>query len=214
LGKLRRRITYANVLATACLFIVLGGTGFAAVALTRDSVRSKHIKNGNVKRADLAANAVNTFKVRNRSLRARDFAAGQLPARARGPAGPRGQDGPQGEPGTDGAPATKLFAYVAFNAPSTYTLDYGSGATAVLNAEIPTSTVDVRFNRAVQGCVAQATPGVSSPPLTDDVDRSALISLLLDPDNAAGAGDDIVRVIMRHSNNTAANTSFLVTLFC
>ena len=54
---LRRTIThlsYANVVATIALFAALGGSSYAAVKLSRDSVRSGHIKNGQVKTVDVA----------------------------------------------------------------------------------------------------------------------------------------------------------------
>jgi hypothetical protein len=49
LAKLRNHLTYANVVSTLCLFILLGGSAFAATRLSRNSVRSVHIKNGQVK---------------------------------------------------------------------------------------------------------------------------------------------------------------------
>jgi len=85
------------------VFIALGGTSFAAVTLSRNSVRSEHIKNGQVKRADLARNAVTSRKVRNGSLLSADFRAGQLPA---GPQGPKGDTGPKGDPGQQGPAGT------------------------------------------------------------------------------------------------------------
>jgi hypothetical protein len=69
------------VIACFALLIVLGGTGYAAVqALPRNSVTSVQVK--------------------DRSLLARDFKAGQIP---RGPAGPAGAAGPAGPAGPAGA---------------------------------------------------------------------------------------------------------------
>jgi hypothetical protein len=50
--SIRRRLTYSNVMVTILAFIVLGGGAYAAFHLPRNSVRSKHIKNGQVKLAD------------------------------------------------------------------------------------------------------------------------------------------------------------------
>ena len=70
------------------LFIVLaGGTAWAASELSKNEVRSKHIKNGQVKKKDLKNNAVTTKKVKNASLLGEDFAPGQLPRGERGPSG-------------------------------------------------------------------------------------------------------------------------------
>jgi hypothetical protein len=118
LAQLRQRLTYASVVSTLCLFIVLGGSAFAAVTLTKNSVRSVHIKNGQVKRPDVARNAINSSKVRDASLLAQDFAAGQLPVGPQGPSGPpgpQGAAGPQGPTGAAGAPGSAL-AFAAVDA--------------------------------------------------------------------------------------------------
>jgi hypothetical protein len=65
------------VIATTAIFIALGGGAYAAVTLPKNSVGSKQLK----------ANAVTSSKVKNRSLLAKDFKAGQLPR------GPRGATG-------------------------------------------------------------------------------------------------------------------------
>src|SRR4051794_6950631 len=69
----------------------MGGTGYAALKLPKNSVGSKQIKK----------NAVTGSKVKNGSLRKGDFAAGQ--ARV-GPAGPAGRNGTNGTDGAAGAP--------------------------------------------------------------------------------------------------------------
>ena len=79
-----------NAIALAALFVALGGTGYAAVALPKNSVGTPQIKK----------DAVTTAKVKNGSLLRADFKAGQLPA---GPAGPQGAQGPQGPVGPPGA---------------------------------------------------------------------------------------------------------------
>lgn len=98
----RAHLTYSNIVSTLCLFVLLGGVGYAAANLPRDSVRSKQIKAGAVKNAELATNAVSSPKVRDGSLLASDFASGQLPQ------GPRGSQGPQGDAGANGSPDTPV----------------------------------------------------------------------------------------------------------
>ena len=102
-GKVKARVTFANVVSLMALFVALGGTSYAAVKLSKNSVRSAHIKNGQVKRADVARDAVDSARVKDASLRAEDFAAGQLPAGQRGEAGPPGSQGPRGGTGAQGA---------------------------------------------------------------------------------------------------------------
>ena len=93
LAKLRTRLTYANLMATVAMFVALGGTSVAAVTLKKNSVKGKHI----------ASNAITSPKVKDRSLLAKDFKQGQLPA---GPQGAKGDTGAPGAPGAPGADGT------------------------------------------------------------------------------------------------------------
>ena len=79
------------VVACAALFIALGGVTYAAMVLPVNSVGTLQLR----------ANAVTSPKVKDRSLKALDFAAGELPP---GPAGVSGSPGPQGAVGAAGMP--------------------------------------------------------------------------------------------------------------
>jgi hypothetical protein len=57
-ARIRSRLTYANVVATLCLFIVLGGSGYAAVQIT-----GRQVKNGSLTGAD----------IKNKSLTSKDI---------------------------------------------------------------------------------------------------------------------------------------------
>ena len=92
LGRLLSHLTYANVVSTICLFVVLSGTAYAAVTVPFNSVGQ----------AQLQANAVTSAKVQDGALLRRDFRPGQLPAGARGPAGATGPTGAQGAGGAQG----------------------------------------------------------------------------------------------------------------
>ena len=100
LNRLRPRLTYANVISTLCLFMLLGGAAYAATGLAKDSVTSRQIAPGAVKNTELADDAVTSPKVKDGSLLGADFAPGQLPA------GPKGEPGADGAPGADGSPDT------------------------------------------------------------------------------------------------------------
>ena len=76
----------ATAIALAALFVALGGAGYAATQLPKNSVGTAQIKK----------NAVTSAKVRNGSLLAADFKAGQLPQGARGEAGAKGDTGARG----------------------------------------------------------------------------------------------------------------------
>jgi hypothetical protein len=90
-------------LAILALFIVLGGTSYAAVRLPAKSVGTKQLKSSAVTRVKLARGAVTSSKVKDGSLLPADFARGQLPV---GPAGQTGPAGAPGERGSDGAPGS------------------------------------------------------------------------------------------------------------
>lgn len=79
----------ALVIACIALAISLGGTSYAAVKLAPGSVGTRQLKRG----------AVTSLKVKDRSLMARDFKAGQLPRGLRGLKGDKGDKGDAGAPG-------------------------------------------------------------------------------------------------------------------
>jgi hypothetical protein len=88
-SKFRSKLTYANVVSTLCLFVLLGGSSYAAVTLKANSVKGRNI----------ASNAVTSPKVKDGSLLARDFKAEQLPVGAPGPKGDQGAKGDHGAQG-------------------------------------------------------------------------------------------------------------------
>ena len=92
--RLAGRLSIVNVVLAVALFLALGGSSYAAVKLTKGSVKSRHV----------AKDAITSKKVKNGSLRARDFRAGELPAGPTGPTGDRGPAGPQGAQGPQGPP--------------------------------------------------------------------------------------------------------------
>ncbi len=95
----REKLSYANVMATVAVFITLGGVGYAASQLPKNSVKAKQIAKNAVKGPEIAANSVGTSEVTNGSLLSDDFGAGEIPAGPQGPAGNDGQPGATGPPG-------------------------------------------------------------------------------------------------------------------
>jgi len=64
--KLRARLTYANVISTLALFLVLAGsTAFAATQLAKNSVGSKQLKKNSVTAAKIKNGAVTGGKLAN-----------------------------------------------------------------------------------------------------------------------------------------------------
>ena len=77
--KLRRHLTYANVISTLCLFLVLGGgAAFAANKLAKSSVGTEQLKGEAVTKGKMAPNSVNSKKVVNGSLTGEDIASSTL----------------------------------------------------------------------------------------------------------------------------------------
>jgi len=146
--QIRQRLTYANVMSSIAVFLVLGGaTAFAAVQLEKNSVGAEQLKKNAVTAAKIKKDAVTGPKVKTGSLEASDFKAGQLPA---GPAGAAGAKGDKGDPGT---PATKLWALLD----GVGKLVRSSGATSSTLVALGRQTVV--FNQNVSSCIYLATPG-------------------------------------------------------
>jgi hypothetical protein len=77
----RKRLTYANVVSSIALFLVVaGGSAFAANQLGKNTVGSKQLKNNAVTSAKIKNNAVTSAKVKNHSLTAADLKAGVIPS--------------------------------------------------------------------------------------------------------------------------------------
>jgi hypothetical protein len=134
---LRLRPSPAMVVACAALFVSLGGVGYAAITLPKNSVGTKQLKR----------NAVNSAKVKKHSLLRSDFKRGQIPRGPQGAQGIQGIQGPKGDPGT---PATRLWAYVS----ATGTLRGGSGVVASSRDSI--GDFRVTFNQSIVNCAATA----------------------------------------------------------
>jgi hypothetical protein len=97
-ARIRDSLTYANVVSTLCLFILLGGSAYAAVVITGANVRDSSLTGRDVKNASLSS-----ADVKDRSLLKADFKLGELPgAGAQGPAGAKGDPGAPGAPGAKG----------------------------------------------------------------------------------------------------------------
>jgi hypothetical protein len=106
MGLLDRRPSSAMIVALLALFVSLGGVGYAATQLPRNSVGTAQLRAKAVTTAKLANDAVTSSKVADHSLLAADFRAGQLPSGLQGPRGPQGPLGPQGPAGAAGADAS------------------------------------------------------------------------------------------------------------
>jgi hypothetical protein len=168
LHRMRSRMTSAHVISLIALFVALGGTGYAAVKLPKNSVGAAQIKTG----------GVGSSEVKNGSLKKADFKNSDLPA---GPQGPQGPAGTNGTNGTNGAPgpagSAKAFARVATD-----------GTLQPDPANFPSQVKGIVAGNVVKGEAAAAT-GTYCFDL-DFRPSSALVSL--DNADAAAANRNLV----------------------
>jgi hypothetical protein len=88
----RSRLSFANVMSIIAVFVALGGTGYAAATLPKNSVGTRQIK----------SNAVTSAKVKNGSLKSADFKQTDLPKGQTGAQGAQGLKGDKGDKGDQG----------------------------------------------------------------------------------------------------------------
>jgi hypothetical protein len=92
--SVRKRLTYANVMSSIAVFLVVaGGTAFAASQLGKESVGTR----------ELAKEAVSLAKIKKAAKSSLKGATG--PQGAEGPKGATGAQGPKGETGPSTGPA-------------------------------------------------------------------------------------------------------------
>ena len=147
--------TPSMAVALIALFIALSAGAYAATQLPKNSVGATQIKKS----------AVTSAKVHDGSLKAVDFAKGQIPAGpagapgAAGAAGPAGATGPIGPRGADGAGTPSPFAVVRDNG----TLDRGSHVVSVSHGVaglyVVTTDRDITQCAFVAGIGAAGTDG-------------------------------------------------------
>lgn len=77
--QLRKRLSYANVMSSIAVFLVLGGaTAIAADQLGKNSVGSKQLKKNAVTTAKIKNNAVTTSKIKNGAVSGAKINLGSL----------------------------------------------------------------------------------------------------------------------------------------
>lgn len=152
---IKGKASYANVVATAALFLALGGGAYAAVKLPASSVGTKQIKRS----------AVISSKVKNRSLLKADFKSGQLPKGSKGDRGAVGPPGPSAssfsshDPSPDveiGTVETQVITLTDGSNAGLLTIGFGgrilaNGSIFVENQSAATRIVFCRLKIAPQG---------------------------------------------------------------
>lgn len=238
LARLRRRVTYANVMATMAVFMALGGSAVALDVVPFAKKAGFATKAGNAKKvAGIRASrkpASNRLLALNKSAK---FPAAVLPNGLRGPAGlagpkgdsgpagpegPRGPDGPQGPEGPQGptGAAGATGATGATGAAATKLLAavdadcvFKRGIGAVSSAFEGGARCDVKFNQSLAGCFAQVT--VRADPSGNSAELTA--STVSEPGAYASLANDEVVVVYHDSTGATTTTErppFYLAVFC
>lgn len=76
--QIRKRLTYANVMSSIAVFVVLGGGAIAATQLPKNSVGAKQLKKNAVKTSKIAKSAVNGAKIADGSVTGAELGAGAV----------------------------------------------------------------------------------------------------------------------------------------
>ncbi len=185
------KLSPAIVIATVALFAALAGGGYAALKLP--------------------ANSVTTVQVKNHSLLAADFKAGQIPRGLRGlpgPAGPAGPAGPTGPAGPAGAGASTKWALIG----PTGTVIASSSGISVTSHSTGQTILD--FGGTVTGKAILASASLAA-------DTGARGTVIASPCGGTGegftcpSGNDTSHVIVRTynaANATLADHSFYVAV--
>jgi hypothetical protein len=192
----------ALVIACVALFVSLGGTGYAVLRLPRNSVGTAQLRN----------NAVTSSKVRNFSLRAADFARGQVPRGPRGYRGPSGPVGPTGPAGAAGA--------MGATGPTGAQGPAGAPASAS-TITVRTSSVTVPGNTAGNGAYATRSDQVNcnsderalagGATWSNDGNDLELTTVYSQP---VLSGSKVVGWRARGGSDIASNTTFTVIVLC
>lgn len=139
----------AFVVATAALFVALGGTSYAV-----SQISGGDVKNGSLTGSDIANGSLTGSDVKNGSLTARDFSAGTLLKGDKGAKGDKGEQGVPGTNGTNGAqgPAGPAGAgrWVLINANGTIEAQSGGFTVAAAYPELPNTAVDPAPSNALR----------------------------------------------------------------
>ena len=158
LNRVRGRLSYANVTASLALFVALGGTGYAAVTLPRNSVGHAQLRDNAVGANELRRGAVRSSDIRNRAIRVSDIAT-KTRTSLRGSRGPQGVTGPAGKDAVTFRAAINMSGGVA------------SGNARGANHQPGTNAYNVEFPADVSSCTYAATlaavqngPTLEQPP--------------------------------------------------
>jgi len=228
----RRRPSPALVIALVALFVALGGTGYAAFSLPKNSVGTKQLKKNAVTGSKIKKNAVTGSKVKNDSLTGADInesTLGKVPAAASADAAASATNATNaGHAGSADSATNATHANSADSAGNADTVDSKHAADIVMWAVIdsdPAGTIgsvrdsghfvqrekfatggfNVIFDRDVSNCAYSVT--ISDPDSGDTL--AGTVHAATDASNPDG-----VHVHTTDSAGNPADRDFMVEVFC
>jgi hypothetical protein len=214
LSSIRKRLTFANVLASAAVFIALGGASYAAVSVPLNSVGSRQVQAHSIQQADLARGSVGSGQLRRRSVTAPKLASRGVTKRtlspwirtqlrrraAPGSPGPRGPEGAAGPRGPGAVPVR--YSVAAGGTPAFATVFETGGLTLEASCEVSggTTTLNLSVGSAQAATLYETiTTDAGTDPNTPSPADSANLQIDLpagttSPGGGPAATDGYVRV--------------------
>jgi collagen triple helix repeat protein len=208
--RLQGKLTYANVISTLCLFLLLGGgAAFAATQLPKNSVGARQIKRGAITPAKIsnAAKQVLDGQQGPRGATGQQGPKGATGARgATGATGATGKTGPQGPKGEQGESATALWAVVDGTKPIPTFVAKSAAAVSVERIGGLTGVYTVNFNRNVSACAYSVTP-------VDTITMVSADTVALDEGKPNGVGIQFNEWVDT-GEPPLRDTQFSIAVFC
>jgi hypothetical protein len=165
LKQLRKRLTYANVMSSISVFLILGGaTAFAASQLDKNSVGTKQLKKNAVTAAKVKKNAVTSAKIKKNAVTAAKIKDGAVN-------GSKIADG--SVTGVDIAGATTPFSQIVARLRNPAAISFEAEAPTLIGSYVQAAGEDDLF---IGGLDVTFAAGCAGP-------REAVALLLMDPAN-------------------------------
>jgi hypothetical protein len=196
--QIRRRLTYANVMSSLALFLVLGGaTAFAATKIGANQLKANSVKTGKI-----VKEAISTSKIKNGAVTTNKIADNAVTG-AKADEATFGQVPSAKTADVAGSASNVLWAVVSN--PS------GVGNASLVRSSQPAPTVTestgviVQFNRNISNCVWNATRGATG----EGVETAGFVEV-----GGADGNANAIDVRTRESNGSITDGNFHLVVIC
>ena len=181
MNQIRKRITYANVMSSIAVFLVLGGaTALAAAQLGKNSVGAKQLKKNAVTTAKIKKNAVTAAKIKDGAVTGAKINLGTVGTV------PSAQNAENAN-SVDGQSAHKIFKTLTEGQTG---IAVGTVAGFNIVASCNANDADVTITAPTgQGSVLTSAGGADNSATTFDYDADANGGSIIQIDTRVGGGD-------------------------